>query len=144
VDPEDVVQSVFRSFFSRQAKGQFELENRDNLWSLLTVMALRKMMRHMRLERRAAAGKTQVDLEIESIVDRIPSDEPTPEFVARFQELLDHLMHALGDENLRYIVRCTMEGQTTDEIARALGMSRSSVTRKLHLIRKIWSQESPE
>src|SRR5947209_3513948 len=32
VDPEDVVQSAFRSFFQRQADGQFELDDWDGLW----------------------------------------------------------------------------------------------------------------
>src|SRR4051812_14113370 len=41
-DPEDVVQSVFRSFFARQAGGQFDLDDWNSLWSLLTVITLRK------------------------------------------------------------------------------------------------------
>nr|MBA3727126.1 hypothetical protein [Armatimonadota bacterium] len=32
MDPEDVVQSVFKSFFLRVCKGQFELANWDGLW----------------------------------------------------------------------------------------------------------------
>src|SRR5262245_35467145 len=42
VDPEDVVQSVFKSFFARQAGARFTLENWDNLWTLLTVLTVRK------------------------------------------------------------------------------------------------------
>src|SRR4051794_31226371 len=38
VDPEDVMQSVFKSFFLRQSEGQFDLENWDGLWSLLTLL----------------------------------------------------------------------------------------------------------
>ncbi len=41
-DPEDVVQSVFRSFFTRQADGQFELATWNDLWSLLATITLRK------------------------------------------------------------------------------------------------------
>src|SRR6266852_3707821 len=33
VDAEDVVQSVFKSFFLRHANGKFELSNWDNLWA---------------------------------------------------------------------------------------------------------------
>src|SRR5437870_434016 len=42
LDPEDVVQSVFRSFFSRQAGGQFDLDDWDGVWALLTLITLRK------------------------------------------------------------------------------------------------------
>src|SRR5437773_1756774 len=37
VDPEDVLQSVYKSFFVRFAQGQFELKNWESLWGLLTI-----------------------------------------------------------------------------------------------------------
>jgi RNA polymerase sigma-70 factor, ECF subfamily len=42
LDPEDITQSVFKSFFRRQADGQFNLTDWDSLWSLLVVITLRK------------------------------------------------------------------------------------------------------
>src|ERR1700682_2620479 len=42
VDPEDVMQSVMKSFFRRQAKDAFAKGNWDSLWSLLSTIALRK------------------------------------------------------------------------------------------------------
>lgn len=33
---------MFRSFFSRQAGGEFEFEDWDSLWSLLALITLRK------------------------------------------------------------------------------------------------------
>src|SRR5438132_613770 len=42
VDPEDVIQSVFRSFFTRQAQGEFDAQSWPELWSLLVVMTIRK------------------------------------------------------------------------------------------------------
>src|SRR5262245_37537637 len=56
VDPEDVLQSVCRSFFVRQADGQFVLGSWDELWSLLTVLTVRKCAnraRHLKAARRA-------------------------------------------------------------------------------------------
>ena len=55
VDPEDVMASVFKSFFLRHAGGQFELDDWDGLWSLLTVITLRKCghkVEHFRAARR--------------------------------------------------------------------------------------------
>src|SRR4051794_6881107 len=40
--PEDVVQSVFRSFFLRMRQGRFDLDGWDDLWSLLVVITVRK------------------------------------------------------------------------------------------------------
>src|SRR5262249_58739563 len=41
-EPEDVVQSVFRSFFARQRQGQFDLRGWDHPWDLLVLVTLRK------------------------------------------------------------------------------------------------------
>src|SRR5215472_14377024 len=42
VDPEDIVQSVFRSFFTRYGAGEFEVSTWNDLWGLLTLITLRK------------------------------------------------------------------------------------------------------
>src|SRR5262245_43248536 len=42
VDPEDVVQSAYKSFFIRQRDGELEIGNWDGLWGVLTLITLRK------------------------------------------------------------------------------------------------------
>src|SRR5207244_3151678 len=42
IDPEDVIQSVFRTFFRRHSGGEFRPEHWDALWSLLAVLTARK------------------------------------------------------------------------------------------------------
>src|SRR5262245_50757673 len=42
VDPEDVVQSAFKSFFARHRRGALRFENWGGLWGLLTRITLRK------------------------------------------------------------------------------------------------------
>src|SRR5262245_21175403 len=42
VDPEDVVQSAYKSFFVRQREGSLEVGSWDGLWGLLTLITLRK------------------------------------------------------------------------------------------------------
>jgi RNA polymerase sigma-70 factor (ECF subfamily) len=41
-DPEDVLQSVFNSFFRRHAEGQFDLGCWQSLWQILVIITLRK------------------------------------------------------------------------------------------------------
>ena len=42
VDPEDVVQSAYKSFFVRHRDGGLEVGSWDGLWGVLTVITLRK------------------------------------------------------------------------------------------------------
>src|SRR4051812_43287971 len=42
VDPEDVVQSAFKSFFVRHRAGKLDVGDCDGLWNLLTLITLRK------------------------------------------------------------------------------------------------------
>ena len=42
VDGEDVVQSVFRTFFRRSARGEFLIDTSAQLWRLLVTLTLRK------------------------------------------------------------------------------------------------------
>src|SRR5215831_12425756 len=43
VDPEDIVQSVFRTFFRRAAQGHYDVPEEEELWKLFLVIALHKI-----------------------------------------------------------------------------------------------------
>src|SRR5262245_43754448 len=43
VEPEDIVQSVFRTFFRRVTLGQYTVPEGEELWKLLLVIALNKV-----------------------------------------------------------------------------------------------------
>src|SRR5437867_3871451 len=43
VEAEDVVQSVFRSFFRKAALGMYDVPDHEELWKLLMVIALNKL-----------------------------------------------------------------------------------------------------
>src|SRR5262249_23001042 len=42
VDPEDVVQSAYKSFFFRYGAGKLDVVNWNSLWGLLTLITVRK------------------------------------------------------------------------------------------------------
>ena len=70
VDPEDVVQSVFRTFFRRAAEGSYSVPNGDTLWKLLMVIALNKIRSLADYHR---AGKRDLR-RTQPIVGVLPSD----------------------------------------------------------------------
>lgn len=53
VDPDDIVQSVFQSFFQAVRQGRIEIDDHDALWKVLLVIALNKV-RTLRAYHRAA------------------------------------------------------------------------------------------
>ena len=56
-DEEDVVLSVFESFFGGLREGRFDqLKDRHGLWQLLLTMTRRKVIDHRRRERRLRRG----------------------------------------------------------------------------------------
>jgi RNA polymerase sigma-70 factor (ECF subfamily) len=131
VDPEDIVQSVYKSFFRRQRDGQFDLASWDDLWSLLAVITLRKCASqadYFRAERRnpereapgpAAGSGTGWEL-----IDR----EPTPVEAAALAETVADLLRAVAAAD-RPILELSLQGYTVKEICAQLGRAERTVWR---------------
>jgi RNA polymerase sigma factor (sigma-70 family) len=149
-DEEDAALSAFDSFCRAAAEGRFpRLDDRDDLWRLLVAITERKAVEQMRRARRLKRGggrvRTEADLTADGPddeptgLDRIAGPQPTPEFAAEFAEEYRRLFEALRDEELRRIAVWKLEGHTIDEIATRLGCARRTVSRRLELIRTLWS-----
>src|SRR5579875_3717855 len=82
VDPEDVMQSVFRSFFRRQQAGEFQLRDWDDLWALLTRMTLHKLghpLAYHLAERRTIEREVELEIHYADVSSwTILAREPTP------------------------------------------------------------------
>lgn len=148
-DEEDVALSAFDSLCRGLADGRYpDLADRDSLWGLLIVITSRKARARLRKHNAQKRGGGRV--QGESVFEARPGDnigqavgaEPTPEFAAEVAEEVEHLLGQLPDETTRQLAVLKMEGYTNDEAAGRLGCSRTTVERRLRLIRKTWS-ESP-
>jgi RNA polymerase sigma-70 factor (ECF subfamily) len=127
VGAEDVMQSVYRSFFRRHAEGQFdhfELDGWDGLWGLLARITLRKCGRrieHFRAAcrdvRREAAGEPSSDCAGGGWAAL--AREPTPPEAAMLAEAVEGLMASLEGRN-RDIVSLALQGYTAAEISAQL------------------------
>lgn len=135
VDPEDVLQSVYKSFFTRQARGQVEAADWDGLWSLLTVITLRKCGRwverfHTGMRRLAA----EVGPDSASSWEAVASD-PTPEEAAMLTETVERLLEGLEGRE-RQIVALALQGADVAEIAAEVGRTRRTVQRVLARVKE--------
>ena len=133
VDPEDVVQSVYRSFFTRYHAGQFDLATWDSLWRLLTVITVRKCLnraeyylakcRNVAGEVDPAPGRRRRCGPSEAI-DR----EPTPLEAAVLAETVEQIMRGFeGDD--RAIIELSLQGYSAPEISARLGRAERTVRR---------------
>jgi len=59
IDPEDIVQSVFRTFFVRLREGQFTLNEEDDLGRILVGITIRKALRQVAFHRAAKRDRGQ-------------------------------------------------------------------------------------
>jgi RNA polymerase sigma-70 factor (ECF subfamily) len=133
VDPEDVMQSVFRSFFGHLREGDYDVKSWDGLWSLLVVITLRKCGREVeffRSQRRDVRTEVSSDAVSEGV-----SRLPTPEEVAMLTELVERLFRCLP-EGERPILVLRLQGYAVSEIAEQVNRSQRSVERVLQHIRK--------
>ena len=138
VDPEDVVQSVFRSFFGRQADGDFELRGWHDLWSLLTVITLRKCGHRAEYFFAACRDvRLQVSLPINEdsyAAFEAIAHEPTPAQAAMFEEAVRE-MFAEFPGRVRPILEMRLSGAATNDISVSLGCTERHVQRVLKTVR---------
>jgi RNA polymerase sigma-70 factor (ECF subfamily) len=133
IDPEDIVQSVFRTFFRRAALGQFEVPDGEDLWKLFLVLALNKLRNagtYHRAARRDVRRSATADPE--GTEGHNGRDENAL-LVLRLviEEVLGHL-----PESARLVVELRIEGHEVAEIAQRSGRSKRSVERILRDFRE--------
>jgi RNA polymerase sigma-70 factor (ECF subfamily) len=138
IDPEDVLQSVFRSFFVRHRQGRFDIENWDNLWGILLVMTLRKCHRRMHYHQ---ADRRDLRREVSLGSDSAPevrwdlvAHGPTPAEAAVLTELVTCLMQALRPDD-RGVLSMHLQGYTVAEISERNGCSVRTIHRALDRIK---------
>jgi len=136
IDPEEVVQSVFVSFFQRNAAGAFQFDDWNDLWCLLVKITVRKCStrvsgfmtakRDVSVER---SPKSKTDGS--SMVLRSP--DPNPQEIAIFNESLDQLFDLLTPLQ-QEIVTLRLQGCSKVEISQKIGRTERTIYRSLNQV----------
>jgi RNA polymerase sigma-70 factor (ECF subfamily) len=135
VDAEDVVQSVFRTFFRRAAQGQYQVPEGEEIWKLLLVIALNKIRdlgdfhRAARRDVRRTADGATYDQAIESE----SGQDDTALTILRL--VIDEVLETLPPSH-RPIVELRIEGYEMAEIAERTQRSKRTVERVLQEFRQ--------
>ena len=144
IAPEDVLQSVYRTFFRRQQNNEFDLDGWDELWALLVTITVRKccnQARYFQSDKRDVSREqspflsddegeeNQNDQEWELI-----SREPTPQQAVLLTELLDQIMRPF-DEQGQTIISMQLQGYNEKEISTEINRTVRTVRRVLSRVR---------
>jgi RNA polymerase sigma-70 factor (ECF subfamily) len=138
-DPEDVAQSVLRTFFRRHGEGEFRPEHWDALWSLLAVITVRKCghrVGHLVAAKRDARRDVHApDPSSTGAAAWEPADTaPTPEEAVLLEETLDRVLAGLTERD-RPVVFLRLQGYEVGEIAARVDRSERTVHRLLSDVR---------
>lgn len=160
-DPEDVVQSVMRSFFVRAGNGEFYFENREALWGLLKKIARRKLSkrivkeqaakRDIRIERYDVGLIDEASDDVTSaqayllgdLLEQALSELPAPvsdifKFTLYGYSVAEVIEIVLRDLDPLYakILQLRLQGLTEQKIADEIGCLRGEVRYKLNRLRQ--------
>jgi RNA polymerase sigma-70 factor, ECF subfamily len=139
IDPEDVVQSAYKSFYLRYGEEDFGAKGTDDLWKLLALITVRKCADRVRyhtadrrdLSREAGAAAAGGSEPWRDVLGR----EPTPEHAAVLAETVEQLLREI-DADERPIVEMSLQGYSTREVSEQLGRAERSVRRLRERVRK--------
>lgn len=132
VDGDDVIQSVFRTFFVRESQGQFQVDHTDELWRLLVTITLRKargVWRKNNAGQRSLGREVELDESAGLSIAAI-SREPTVVEALVLADEIEALLRGLSDDHAKAL-ELRMGGHSPTEAAELMGLSRQSFYRLL-------------
>ena len=136
VEGEDVVQSVFRTFFRRTAQGEFQIDCASQLWQLLVTITVRKARAQ---GRHHTAAMRDVDVEqpgaVADAILELASREPGPEEAVILMDQIEVLLQGLPPFYCQ-VLELRLQGHAAVEIAGRLGVARRTVYRALGLLQQ--------
>ena len=139
LDADDVVQSVFGSFFNGAREGRYAFDDENDFWKLLLTIALNKVrntVRHHQTQMRdlmKESFSTNSD-GAESLLADLKNPRRIAAEYAGFLESLDELLDRLEPAE-QELLRYQIEGYTQKEIADKMDLNDRTIRRMLSRIR---------
>lgn len=130
LDPEDITQSVFRTFFRRISRGQYDVPPGETIWKLLSTIALNKIRAagvHHRAAKRDVRKSTDV-MDIASLSGALAGDEDA----LRILHLTIEEVIGVLTEPQQQIIQLRLEDRDIVSISQETGLSKRTVERVLH------------
>jgi RNA polymerase sigma-70 factor (ECF subfamily) len=137
VEPEEIVQSVFRTFFRRVNEGVYNVPEGKELWGLFLVIALNKI-RHAAVYHRAARRDVRKTTSADELAANsyILQDKAADSTALTVLQLVIEEITSKLPEVKREMIRLRIEGHEIEDIAQQTGRSSRSVERTLQEFRQ--------
>src|SRR5580704_2699190 len=136
VDPEDVIQSAFRTFFVHVRNDEFTFEAEDDLFKLLVRLTVNKALRqiaHHRAAKRDPGKELGQGSEENDFIANLTSQSPSPEVEVAVLDELERFLNKLPEFDRR-VLELKLHGNSTTEIAETVGSYDRKIRRVLERI----------
>ena len=151
-DEHDAVHMAYAKFLQLVTADRLKkLDNRDDLWQILSMLTERRVKDIFRRENAKKRGRTQL-VDVPTInadnngldigVTNCPAQETDSLYYIEFWEELEECLNVLNDDRLIEITLSKLQAQSNEVIANKLGISVSTVNRKLRKIERIWQRRN--
>jgi RNA polymerase sigma-70 factor (ECF subfamily) len=139
IEPEDLVQSVFTTFFRGVSAGDYSVPREGDLWRLLLVMLLNNI-RNQAAFCYAAKRNARITQTVDFLGKSAESLEPQTDDLARFFELVVRDALELLPPAHKSAVELRLQGYEVSEIAQRLHRSKRTTERLLEEAREYLSR----
>jgi RNA polymerase sigma factor (sigma-70 family) len=147
IDPEDVVQSVYRSFFAHARAGRYDVQRGGDLWRLLVGITFHKLSTQIKWNtsrKRSVQQEEGFGSEDSLIGLAAPqlTQQPSPAEAAALADEVEQIMNALEPAQRR-IFELRLQGHNIFEIAAATDTGERTVRRVLSRVKQQLQQRYP-
>lgn len=139
VDPEDVIQSAFRTFFVHVRNDDFTFQHENDLFKLLVRLTVNKALRqiaHHRAAKRDPGRETGQGTEATDMLRNLTAHDPSPEVEVAVIDEFERFLEKLPEFDRR-VLEMRVQGHSSAEIAEALGTYERKIRRVLERIEAV-------
>ena len=136
VNSDEIVQTVFRTFFRRASQGQYAVDDEDSLWKLLLVIALnkiRKLSDFHHAQKRDMRRTSTCEPGFFDSKSRQRSGDEVAHSVLKLT--IDELLSDLPDSH-KEIIQLRIDGNSLPEISYKSGRAKRTAERVLQEFRR--------
>jgi len=138
LDSTDLIQSVYGALLTGFREDKFSVTNQQQLIGLAITMVRHKVAHHWRRERRQQPFDRIEAAETEgvAVLRTVPSDSAAdPARVAEYNDTVERVCSQLS-ETERHLVEMRLQGYSTAEVARRLGLNADVLRVRLSRLRR--------